>query len=195
MAWIDELARASATYEVQPARTKLATFVERFLRWNQKINLSAAKTAEDVAQHVVDCMALLPFVENGNKVIDVGSGGGLPGLVLAICKPIALTSLEPIHKKAAFQSTIARELGLDVVVRAERVDPLAHTGFDCAVSRATFDLSDWLALGTSLVGPGGVVLAMEGREKHPLPLGASRFDYRHGDRTRAVICYRPPLAT
>lgn len=191
MSWTDELARAAAAYGVPAATPRLVGFVERFVRWNQKINLSAARTPDDVAGHVLDAMALLPYVEDGQNVIDVGSGGGLPGAVLALCRTLRVTSLEPVNKKAAFQSSIARELGASLDVRAERADPAAHHGFDVAVSRATFDLLDWLALGRQLIRPGGLVLGMEGRDVHSLPAGATRHPYAHGDRTRAVISYRP----
>lgn len=165
--------------------------MELFVRWNGSINLSAARIPEEVTLQVVDCLALLPYVE-GPRVLDVGSGGGLPGLILAASMPeIRVLSLEPVHKKAAFQSTAIRELGLkNAVVEARRVDPASDTGFDTAVSRATFDLSEWLELGRTLVRPGGTVLGMEGKEKHSLPAGADRFPYEHEDRTRAVIRYR-----
>jgi 16S rRNA (guanine527-N7)-methyltransferase len=170
---------------------ELRRFVDLFVRWNASINLSAARTVEDVTLQVVDCLALLPYVE-GPRVLDVGSGGGLPGLVLATSLPgIEVLSLEPVHKKAAFQSTAIRELALkNARVEARRVDPAKDVGFDTAVSRATFDLSEWLQLGRTLVKPGGVVLGMEGREQHPLPDGAERLPYEHEDRTRAVIRYR-----
>jgi 16S rRNA (guanine527-N7)-methyltransferase len=170
---------------------ELRRFVELFVRWNGSINLSAARTVDDVTLQVVDCLALLPYVE-GPRVLDVGSGGGLPGLVLAVSMPeIQVLSLEPVHKKAAFQSTAIRELGLkNAVVQARRVDPASDTGFDTAVSRATFDLTEWLELGLRLVRDGGVVLGMEGKEQHSLPPGAERIRYEHGDRTRAVIRYR-----
>lgn len=165
-------------------------FVDLFVRWNERINLSAARTVEEVTLQVVDCLGLLPYVE-GPRLIDVGSGGGLPGLVLAISRPdIHVTSLEPVNKKAAFQSSAIRELGLrNAEVHARRVDPEVDTGFDTAVSRATFDLREWLELGRRLVRPGGVVLGMEGREQVDLPAGATRHPYEHGDRTRAVIRY------
>lgn len=166
-------------------------FVELFVRWNGRINLSAARTIEDVTLQVVDCLALLPYVL-GPRVIDVGSGGGLPGLVLAIARPeIHVVSLEPVNKKAAFQSSAIRELGLrNAEVHPRRVDPVADTSFDTAVSRATFELGEWLALGRRLVRPGGVVLGMEGREQIALPPGVTRHPYEHGDRTRAVIRYQ-----
>jgi 16S rRNA (guanine527-N7)-methyltransferase len=171
---------------------ELQRFVELFVRWNARINLSAARTVDEVTLQVVDCLAVKPYVE-GPGLIDVGSGGGLPGLVLAIVRPdLRVTSLEPVHKKAAFQSTAIRELKIaNAQVHARRVDPSVDSGFDTAVSRATFDLVDWLEMGRALVRPGGVVLGMEGREQHQLPEGAERLAYEHGDRTRAVIRYRP----
>jgi 16S rRNA (guanine527-N7)-methyltransferase len=190
MSWTEELTAAARAHGVAPAAANLVGFVERFVRWNQKINLSAARTPADVAEHLVDCLALVPFVKDGDKVVDVGSGGGLPGVLLAICREIRLTSLEPIHKKAAFQSSVARDLKLSIDVRAERADPARHHGFNVAVSRATFDLLEWLELGARLVEPGGVVLGMEGREIHRLPDGATRHPYTYRDRTRAIICSR-----
>ncbi len=171
---------------------ELERFVGLFVRWNARINLSAARTSEEVTLQVVDCLALLPYVE-GPRVVDVGSGGGLPGLVLAIKVPdLRVVSIEPVHKKAAFQSSAVRELGLrNVQVLSRRVDPTIDTGFDTAVSRATFDLTEWLELGRCLVRNGGLILGMEGREQRDLPLGAERIPYEAGDRTRAVIRYRP----
>src|SRR5688572_11391405 len=127
---------------------ELRRFVDLFIRWNERINLSAARTVDEVTLQVVDCLALVPYVE-GPRVLDVGSGGGLPGLILALSMPhIRVLSLEPVHKKAAFQSTAIRELGIgNAEVQARRVDQVADTGFDTAVSRATFDLTDWLELG------------------------------------------------
>lgn len=171
---------------------ELQRFVELFVHWNARINVSAARTVDEVTLQVVDCLALEPYVE-GPRLIDVGSGGGLPGLVLAIVRPdLRVTSLEPVHKKAAFQSTAIRELKIEnAEVHARRVDAAVDNAFDTAVSRATFDLGAWLEIGRQLVRPGGVVLGMEGREQHQLPAGAERLPYEHGDRTRAVIRYRP----
>ncbi len=169
---------------------ELQAFVALFVRWNERINLSSSRTVDEVTLQVVDCMALLPYV-GGPRLLDVGSGGGLPGLVIAIARPdISVVSLEPVHKKAAFQSAVVRELGLtNVVVEARRLNPDLDVGFDTAVSRATFDLLEWLELGRSLVRMGGVVLGMEGKEQRDLPSGAERFRYEHGDRTRAIVRY------
>lgn len=191
MHWTDELRAAARGYGVEPRTPDLQRFIELFIRWNDRINLSAARTPDEVTLQVVDCLALLPHLTDVTTLVDVGSGGGLPGLIISLTFPIQVRSVEPVHKKAAFQSTAIRELGLSATIETRRVDPTLDAGFDAAVSRATFDLPEWLALGAQLVRPGGLVLGMEGRDQRKLPRGAERVPYAHGDRTRAIIKYRP----
>lgn len=190
MHWTDDLEAAARGYGVPGA--SLPQFVELFVQWNERINLSAARTHAEVTLQVVDCLALVPYLSSITSLVDVGSGGGLPGVVLAIVLPsLKIRSLEPVHKKAAFQSTAARTLSLpNIEVLPRRVSPDLDSGFDAAVSRATFDLLEWLELGAQLVSPGGIVLGMEGRDQRPLPVGAERLPYAHGDRTRSIIRYR-----
>ncbi len=186
MRWHDVIARGAARFDVAAQSASLVGYVERFDRWNQRINLSAARGPDVVAEHVVDCLALLPHVPRDARVIDVGSGGGLPGIVLAAARPdLALTCVEPLHKKAAFLRQAARELALRVTVLTQRVDEVSGT-FDVAVSRATFDLATWLGRGR-LLAPSGVVLGMEGLTQIDLPPGARRHPYDAGDRTRAIV--------
>jgi 16S rRNA (guanine527-N7)-methyltransferase len=189
MHWTDDLRAAARGYGVEPRTAQLTRFVDLFVRWNERINLSAARTPADVTLQVVDCLALVPYLSGIDSLVDVGSGGGLPGLVLALVLPdLQVRSLEPVNKKAAFQSTAIRELEIaGAVVEARRVDPAVDNGFDAAVSRATFDLLEWLDLGAKLVRVGGVVFGMEGRDRRVLPAGAERLPYEHGDRTRAII--------
>lgn len=193
MSWIDDLRSAARRVGCESCSDQLAAFVRLFVRWNQKINLSAARTEDEVTLQVVDCLALVPYLQGVGSLVDVGSGGGLPGLVLAIALPeMKVASVEPIHKKTSFQNAAVRELALrNVDVQSRRVDPAVDRGFDVAVSRATFDLPEWLALGARLVRAGGTVLGMEGKDQRELPAGAERLPYEHGDRTRAVIRYRP----
>lgn len=194
MSWTEPLAAAATAVGVAPRLPVLVGYVEAFGRWNQRINLSAARTLPEIADHVVDCLALVPHVPHGARVIDVGSGGGLPGIVLAAARPdLRLTCIEPIHKKAAFLRQAARDLSLTVSVMTQRVETEsagAPTPFDVAVSRATFDLLTWLEVGRALVMPGGIVLAMEGLDQVILPEGAERHPYDFRDRTRAIIVLR-----
>ncbi len=187
MSWADVVNAGAGAVGVGPRAPALLAYVEAFVRWNQRINLSAARTPVDVADHVVDCLALVPHLREGARVVDVGSGGGLPGIVLAVARPdLQVTCVEPIHKKAAFLRQAARDLALRVMVMTHRVDALEQV-YDVAVSRATFDLATWLELGLALVVPGGVVIGMEGLDQVPLPLGAVRHPYTIRDRTRALV--------
>ena len=82
MSWRDVLARAATSVGAPTAAPALVQFVELFERWNQRINLSAARSLDDIAQHVVDSLALLPHVGEAASLVDVGSGGGFPLIVL-----------------------------------------------------------------------------------------------------------------
>lgn len=176
---------------IEPA---LQTFASELLRWNQRINLTAASSLDEVLQHVVDCKALLAHIpDTTHRVIDVGSGGGLPSAVIAILRPsIAVVAIEPVHKKHAFLQHVRRTLAPNLEGRAERLEDHPGTGYDVATSRATFALPEWLTRGRALVRAGGRVLGMEGADQIELPSGATRHPYDLGDRTRAIIVLEVP---
>src|SRR5262245_7694104 len=91
----------------------LSAFVTLFEKWNRSINLSAASSHAEIVEHLVDSLHVVPHLRDATRVLDVGSGGGFPVVVAAICLPnVAFTSLEPVHKKHAFLRTAARELAL-----------------------------------------------------------------------------------
>lgn len=181
---------AALGVEAAPDRVAaLVGFAEELLRWKAKINLTAARTLEDVVQHVVDSSALVPLVPaTTRRVIDVGSGGGLPCVVLAILRPeISVTALEPVHKKHAFLSHARRLFCPNLTPLAERVEQHAGRDYDVATSRATFAITEWLAIGRTLVRPGGIVLGMEGSDQAELPPGATRHPYPVAGKTRAIL--------
>jgi 16S rRNA (guanine527-N7)-methyltransferase len=189
MSWQDEIADAAEAADLRAAVPNLLRFIALFERWNRQINLSAARTPAQIAHHVVDCLSVVRFVRGAASVIDVGSGGGFPGIVISISLVnSSIQCTEPTHKKAAFLSTAVRELALaNTRVVARRVDAAIDHGFDAAISRATFELSEWLALGESLVRAGGVVVGMEAREQLALDARDTRHRYALADRQRAVI--------
>jgi 16S rRNA (guanine527-N7)-methyltransferase len=172
---------------MSPILDRYATLL---LRWNERINLTAARTVDDAMQHIADCEALIPFISaDAKRLVDVGSGGGLPAVVIAALRPdLRVIAVEPIQKKHAFLRTAVRELGLsNLEPRACRVQEVEPDTFDVATSRATFALSEWLVLGLSLVRPGGLVLAMEGLASADLPSGATRHPYALAGKTRAIV--------
>lgn len=171
---------------------QLEAFVDELLRWNAKINLTAARTRDDAMHHVVDSCALVQQIPSDiSSLLDVGSGGGLPAAMICVLRPeVQVTALEPVRKKLAFLQTIARSMP-SLRPLPDRVEDHAQRGYDVATSRATFAISEWLTMGAALVRPGGTVLGMEGADRSELPPGVERRPYDLADRTRAILVYRP----
>jgi len=157
----------------------LERFRDLFLRWNSKINLSAASTGAEVEEHIRDSLSVVPHLRDAKTVIDVGSGGGFPVVVAAICLPeLQFTSLEPVHKKHAFLKTAARELGLaNLTAYARRVEDHPDRDYDVAMSRATFDLREWILRGLELVHVDGHVIGFEATPRDDLPQPFERHTY------------------
>jgi 16S rRNA (guanine(527)-N(7))-methyltransferase RsmG len=159
-------------FRAEPEQTaSLLQFAELLVRWNQSINLTGAKSIGAViAEHYPDAHALAKRLDRPARLIDVGSGGGLPALPLALLRPnLEIRLCEPIAKKAAFLRTAIRELRLAerVALETRRGEELAaeladdsSRRFDVATSRATFAPEVWLALGRRLVRPGGRVFVL-----------------------------------
>jgi 16S rRNA (guanine527-N7)-methyltransferase len=160
---------AAASWSV-PFEAGQAQALERYasllLTWSARINLTGAVSLDDLAsEHIPDSFALASRLRGSgaSSVIDVGSGGGLPGLPLALlCPELSLQLTEPIAKKAAFLRTAVRELGLGgrVTVETRRVHTIVPAAFDVALSRATFPPRTWLPLGADLIRPGGRVFLL-----------------------------------
>jgi 16S rRNA (guanine527-N7)-methyltransferase len=165
----------------------LASYAGSLLRWNERINLTAAASADVlVTEHFVDAFALARKLEQQARVIDVGSGGGLPAIPLALLRPdLTIDMVEPIAKKAAFLRTAIRELGLGGrvsarTVRGEAVAAASPRSVDAAISRATLAPEKWLALAAQLVRPGGRIYALTAADA--LPDQAGRELYLDGRR-------------
>jgi 16S rRNA (guanine527-N7)-methyltransferase len=180
----------------------LNNFSILFHRWNRSINLSAARSEHELRDHILDSLHVVPHLRAATagsasppalaRILDVGAGGGLPAVVAAICLPDThIIALEPVHKKHAFLRTAARELALpNLEPLAERVDRHPGRDYMAAMSRATFDLREWLLLGLMLVRPGGVVLGFEGIPRSDLPPDTQRHPYTLGDKSRSIVAVR-----
>lgn len=168
---------------------KLEQFRDLFLHWNRRINLSAARSPGEVEEHIRDSLHAVPHLRSSPRVIDVGSGGGFPVVVAALClHSSSFTALEPVHKKHAFLRTAARELALaNLDPLAVRVEDHPVHDHDAATSRATFDLLDWLVLGSRLVRPGGIVLGFEAAPRADLPQAIERHPYALDGKQRAIV--------
>ena len=164
-------------------------FIRIFMKWNERINLSAARSRDEVEEHIEDSKAVLPFLSG--RVLDVGSGGGFPVLIAAIERTdLQFVALEPNHKKHAFLREVIRELGLNhLEARCERLESHASADYDVAMSRATFDLSEWLAMGAARVCVGGLVLGFEGVERVDV-VDVERHRYVVRGKNRAIVALR-----
>jgi 16S rRNA (guanine527-N7)-methyltransferase len=145
---------------------RMMAFLALMAKWNRAYNLtSVTREAEMVTHHLLDSLSLLPHLGGARTLADIGSGAGLPGLVLALVRPdLALTSVETVGKKVAFQQQAKIEFRLgNVTVHGGRVEEFhPAAGFDAVVSRAFASLADFVALAGHLVAPGGRLLAMKG---------------------------------
>ena len=143
----------------------LADYVNLLLKWNAKINLIGPLTESDVwSRHIDDSLQLLPLIPDGaTSMVDLGSGAGLPGLVIAIAKPeLKVTLVEQDQRKAAFLNEARRLLGLSqVTVEAKNILDIA-TQFDLVTARALAPLCQLLSYAKPLLNHGAIALFPKG---------------------------------
>jgi len=150
-------------------QARLLAYVTLLYKWNKTYSLTALREQEKaVSHHLLDSLAVLPFIPDGN-LLDVGSGGGMPGIPLAIVRPeLRVTLLDSNSKKAAFLQQAAIELALpNISVHGGRVEQYHPAdGFVAITSRAFAELADFVTLSQHLLAPGGRWLAMKGLWPH-----------------------------
>jgi 16S rRNA (guanine527-N7)-methyltransferase len=168
-------------------KQQLLDYVALLGKWNAVYNLTAIRDPKQMLiQHILDSLAIVPAIQTrgASTVLDVGSGGGLPGIVIAIALPhVRVTLNDIVHKKTAFQSQAKAHLGLPnisvVTGRVESLSPGVEVPgkFDAIVSRAFAELADFVTLARHLVAENGRILAMKGirpdAEISRLPAGAT----------------------
>ncbi len=150
----------SATQQLQ-----LLAYVQLLLKWNSTYNLTALRDeAQMISHHVLDSLTLLPYVQAATSLIDVGSGGGMPGIPTAIARPdLAVTLLDANSKKTTFLQQAVIELGLsNVRVVTGRVEAMSGQTFDWVTSRAFAELKDFVQLTRQLLAENGRWAAMKG---------------------------------
>ena len=155
-----------------PARAKLTQYIALLDKWNRTHNLTAIRDPEQmVTHHLLDSLAVLEHLpdETGLRVLDIGSGGGLPGIPFAIVRPgWRVVLVDSNHKKAVFLRQAVIELSLaNVEVCATRAqDYAADPLFDIVISRAFSDLATFATIARRLLAPGGRLVAMKGLYPH-----------------------------
>jgi 16S rRNA (guanine527-N7)-methyltransferase len=170
-----DLQGAAAALGLVLSETQFAT-LGRFLsileRWNATYNLTAVRDpAQMLTLHMFDCLAVVPSLRRhlgeseGKRLLDVGSGGGLPGIVLAIADAaLEVACVDAVGKKAAFVTQAAAELGISTLTSIHsRVEQMAPDQYDVITSRAYAALSGFVQSTRSLLSETGVWLAMKGK--------------------------------
>jgi 16S rRNA (guanine527-N7)-methyltransferase len=170
---LDAIAREILAEDLAaPQRAALQDYLALLLRWNATYNLTAVRDpAQMVVQHLADCLAVVPPLRRhlaqapARRLLDVGSGAGLPGLVIAVMEPeLEVVCVDTVGKKAAFVRQAAGELGLpNLHAEHARVESLASGTFDIVTSRAFASLADFVALTRRQLAGGAVWMAMKGK--------------------------------
>lgn len=154
---------------VPAAQQRLLDYLVLVEKWNKAYNLTAVREpAKMLTHHLLDSLAVLPHVR-GSRVLDVGSGAGLPGIPLAVAQPQwQFVLLDSSHKKTTFLRQAVIELRLsNVGVVCDRVEHGAPAqSFDTVVSRAFSDLPEFIALAGNACARDGVMVAMKGVYPH-----------------------------
>lgn len=184
----------------------LLAYLDLLQRWNSTYNLTALRQRDAMLrQHLLDCIAIVPTLRralpHGGRMLDVGSGGGLPGVVAAaLVESLQVTCVDTVGKKAAFVMQVAASLGLRNLTGVHaRVENLALPPFDLIIARAFASLHDFVRLSRASLAPGGAWLAMKGRPPHDelaaLPADIDAFHVKRLavpglDAERCVVCMR-----
>ena len=165
----DALSQAGLPPLSTDALSTLAGYVSLFVRWNGRTNLSAIRDEDGIIRrHMIESIALnnaLPA--RLSTLLDFGSGGGLPGIPIAICRPeLHVTLAESQNKKAAFLREAVRVLELNAAVHAGRAEDLPSL-YDCVTLRAVDNMSAAVTAAAHLVAPNGTLALMTTRDQFP----------------------------
>ncbi len=143
---------------------QLLAYVSLLQKWNKTHNLTAVRNEQMLSLHLLDSLAILPML-SGKRVLDVGSGGGLPGIPLAIASPdMTFTLVDSNRKKTSFLRQAVLELQLpNVLVETQRIENLPSVPvYDCIVSRAYASLLQFVTQSRHVLAENGYWLAMKG---------------------------------
>jgi len=162
---------AALRLDLNPAQqTQLLDYLALMAKWNAVYNLTAIRDPQAMlVQHLLDSLAIVPELAlhtqgTAFRLLDVGSGGGLPGIPVAIAMPQAqVTLIDPVHKKTAFLTQAKAALKLDnLCVMTGKVEEMTEVDFDVITSRAFSSLGEFVKLAQHLLAPEGFFAAMKG---------------------------------
>ena len=158
---------AEMQLEVSSAQQEqLLDYLALMFKWNSVYNLTSLRDPmQMVTHHLLDSLAAVPAFKSAKNVLDVGAGGGLPGIVLAIVRPdMKVSMIDTVHKKTAFLTQVKAQLGLaNVTIYTMKVQELQVSDkFDVITSRAFADLSDFVNWSSHLLAEQGSYIALKG---------------------------------
>ncbi len=175
-----QLEKACHTLSLEPTKQqqeRMLEYLSQLLKWNKTYNLTAIRDPEQaLVQHIFDSLAIIKPLNNffqqkkldKKKVLDVGSGAGLPGVIIATMIPDALvTCVDTVEKKMAFVRQVSGVLELEnLKVLHQRVELIQDNKFEVVTSRAFATLQDFAELAGETVEKNGILLAMKGKIPH-----------------------------
>jgi len=154
-------------FEIMPENVdKLLIYKDLLLKWNKSINLTSIKNKEIVTHHFLDCLAVIPFIKS-SSLLDVGTGAGLPGIVIAIIKPdIKISLIDKVGKKIAFIKRVLAELDIkNVQTHHSRVELMtSEEKYDGIISRAFSNMGDFVQITKHLLKKQGVWYGMKSKK-------------------------------
>jgi 16S rRNA (guanine527-N7)-methyltransferase len=181
---------------------RLLLFAEELLRWNSRINLTSIRVMDEVIEkHLLDSLVLMNYLNEPSRVLDLGSGAGIPVIPLALAMPHqAFYSIDSVGKKINFQKHVKRLMGLkNLEIQCARIEELVHNypdwqGFDVVVARAVAHTNDLLQMALPVIKPGGVLIAMKGPEGEEELTAIESSWQRFYEIPEVTIKYRLPFS-
>ena len=198
----DYLKKGAAELGIILSPQQLASFTiyaNELCKWNRKINLTSITLPEEiVVKHFIDSLTLLKYAVITGELLDIGSGGGFPGIPIKIVSPGArVVSVDAVEKKINFQRHIVRTLGLEgfsaLHSRVENLFPEYKNFFKIVVSRAFADIPEFVKLALPLLAENGIIIAMKGKEGRKEAEAATAELERMGATVSALHEFELPL--
>ncbi|NNE85606.1 MAG: 16S rRNA (guanine(527)-N(7))-methyltransferase RsmG [Alphaproteobacteria bacterium] len=167
---------ASALNVSRETLDRLEIFEGMLRRWQKTINLVGARSLDDVwRRHFLDSAQLCRLLGDTKTVTDIGSGGGFPGLVIAIMSDAQVTLVESDQRKAAFLREVSRETGAGISIIAERAEAAKATPTEAVTARAVASVEKLLSLAQPWIAPGGQCFFLKGAAVEEELTDARRF--------------------
>jgi 16S rRNA (guanine527-N7)-methyltransferase len=158
---------------------KLLIYMNLLIKWNQTYNLTAITEEQHIiTHHLLDCLSVIKFV-NSTNILDLGSGAGLPGLILALCFPDKkITMVDKVGKKTAFIQQVIGEFNLkNAEVLNSRVEDMKNYYYDGIISRAFSDMETMIKLTSHLLLEGGNWYGMKSKKSRANEMAVIKYSY------------------